>query len=517
MSYAVEMKGITKIFPGVVANDSIDFNAEKGTICGLVGENGAGKTTLMKILYGMYRPDGGTLHINGTEARLNSPKDAIALHIGMVHQHFTLVPSMTVAENVMYGRPIRMKNGLLDLKKASEVVRQLSDAYAFWLHPDAVTETLPVGVKQRVEILKALYLGAEILIMDEPTAVLTPQEIQKLFDILRTLKQKGCTIILITHKLREIMEITDEVTVMRSGKVTGHVKTCDTNELELARMMVERDVLLRVPKKDAVPGEIEMRAEHLSYTNEEGVRLVDDVSFCVRRGEIVGIAGVQGNGQTELIKLLAGLIPKYDGTITLSGREILPATSPIARRNLGLGHIPEDRQTTGAALEASILDNYTMTNYLRPEFQRHGLIQYKKLRKAAEDAVQKFRIKTPAVSEYAMSLSGGNLQKLIAARELLMGPRFLMACQPTRGVDIGAMEFIHQQIVAMRDSGGAVLLVSNELSEVMSLSDRILVIFRGRFVGEIDSKLATEEQLGQWMAGIVNQPRAEGSVMGNEF
>lgn len=509
MSYAVEMRGIRKTFPGVVANDSIDFCVEKGTICGLVGENGAGKTTLMKILYGMYRPDGGTLHINGKEAKFNSPKDAIALHIGMVHQHFTLVPSMTVAENIMYGRPIRKRSGLLDLKKASEVIRALSDEYAFDLNPDAVTADLPVGVKQRVEILKALYLGAEILIMDEPTAVLTPQEIQKLFDILRILKSKGCTIILITHKLREIMEITDDVTVMRNGKVTGHVNTCDTNELELARMMVERDVLLRVPKGEAKPGEIEMQAEHLSYTNDEGVKVVNDVSFCVRRGEIVGIAGVQGNGQTELIEVISGLITKYTGELTIGGQKLSSNASPITRRNLGLGHIPEDRQTTGAALEATLLDNYTMTNYLRPEFQKHHIIQYKKLRKAAEDAIEKFRVKTPSVNEYALSLSGGNLQKLIAAREILMSPKFLMACQPTRGVDIGAMEFIHQQIVAMRDAGSAVLLVSNELSEIMSLSDRILVMFRGRFVGEIDAKLATEEQLGQWMAGIVDKKPEE--------
>lgn len=509
MSYAVEMRGIRKTFPGVVANDFIDFSVERGTICGLVGENGAGKTTLMKILYGMYRPDAGTLYINGEEAKFNSPKDAITLHIGMVHQHFTLVPSMTVAENIMYGRPIRKKSGLLDLKKASEVIRTLSDEYAFDLNPDAVTADLPVGVKQRIEILKALYLGAEILIMDEPTAVLTPQEIQKLFNILRILKGKGCTIILITHKLREIMEITDDVTVMRNGKVTGHVKTCDTNELELARMMVERDVLLRVPKEEAKPGEIEMKAEHLSYTNDEGVKVVDDVNFCVRRGEIVGIAGVQGNGQTELIEMISGLITKYTGELMIGGQKLSSNASPIKRRNLGLGHIPEDRQTTGAALEATLLDNYTMTNYLRPEFQKHHIIQYKKLKKATEDAIEKFRVKTPSINEYAFSLSGGNLQKLIAAREILMKPKFLMACQPTRGVDIGAMEFIHQQIVAMRDAGSAVLLVSNELSEIMSLSDRILVMFRGRFVGEIDAKLATEEQLGRWMAGIVDKKPEE--------
>lgn len=501
MEEAVLLKNIVKKFPGTIANDHVTVSIRKNSIHGIIGENGAGKTTLMKQLYGMYQPDQGEIFLNGKPVVFHSPKDAIEHRIGMVHQHFTLVPSMTVVENVILGRPPG-KKGLLDRKAARKEVERLCEKYHFKMDLDAVTEDLPVGLKQRIEILKALYLGADVLIMDEPTAVLTPQEITGLFDTLQELRESGASIILITHKLSEVMAITDDITVLRDGKVTGHIMTKDTNEQELARMMVGRGVLLRVEKKPCHPGEAALAVEHIQCKNEEGIMVVDDVSFTLHYGEIVGIAGVQGNGQTELIDIISGMNIEYRGNIALGNHKVRQKATPLDRRKMGLGHIPEDRQTAGSAPEASIEDNFTMTTYRKPEINKSGLILKKIIRKQLRESVELFQIKIPGEKQKGSSLSGGNMQKLIFAREYNLNPSVLIASQPTRGVDIGAMEFIHNKLVEMRDENKAILLVSNELSEIMSLSDRILVMYKGKITGSFKAEEVTEEKLGLYMAGI---------------
>ena len=512
MSVAVQMKNIVKLFGAVRANDDVCLTIQKNSIHGIIGENGAGKTTLMKILYGMYRPDGGEILLDGKRVKFSSPKDAIACHIGMVHQHFTLVPSMTVMENIILGCPPQ-KRGFIDRKKALEQVNALCEKYNFNMDPNAVISELPVGLRQRVEILNALFLGADILIMDEPTAVLTPQEITGLFETLKELRNHGASIILITHKLSEVMAITDEVTVLRDGKVTGRVHTSDTNERALAQMMVGRGVLLNVEKAPAQLGDTVLRMEHIRSCNDDGLLTVDDVSFSLREGEIVGIAGVQGNGQSELIEILSGVNQDYVGAITIAGKLIPRESTPWARRKAGLGLIPEDRQISGSAGVATVEDNFLMTTYRKRNINKHGFISRKIARMELEASIEAFKIKIPSIKAGGYSLSGGNMQKLIVAREYNLHPKILIAAQPTRGVDIGAMEIIHKKLVELRESGKAVLLVSNELSEIMSLSDRILVMYQGRIMGEVAAKDAEESQLGLWMAGISEMLDSENSEL----
>lgn len=508
MEEAVLLKDIVKAFPGTIANNHITISVRKNSIHGIVGENGAGKTTLMKQLYGMYRPDEGEIRINGKQVAFHSPRDAISCRIGMVHQHFTLVNSMSVVENIILGRPI-LKYGFVDIKKAKEEIALLCRKYNFDMDLDAKAEDLPVGLKQRVEILKALYLGADVLIMDEPTAVLTPQEITELFATLRNLRDQGASIILITHKLSEVMQLTDEVTVLRDGQVTGHVFTKDTNEQELARMMIGRGLMLCIDKQETKAGGRALGVRNIRCKNDDGLMVVNDVSFDVRYGEIVGIAGVQGNGQTELIEVISGINQEYAGTVEIGGQKVQAKSSPWQRRAMGLGHIPEDRQREGSAPDATIEDNFLMTTYRKPGINRHALISRKKALHELGEMVEKFKIKIPGYKAKGSSLSGGNMQKLIFAREYNLDPQCLIASQPTRGVDIGAMEFIHSHLAGMRDQGKAVLLVSNELSEIMLLSDRVLVMYEGKISGEVKAGELSEEKIGLLMAGVTQEGRVQ--------
>lgn len=508
MGRQIELKKITKVFGKLTANSEVDFTVESGKIYGLIGENGAGKTTLMRVLYGMYEPDGGEILIDGKAVRFKSPKDAIDMGIGMVHQHFALVPTLTVTQNMILGKPIQKKNGLLDMKQAEQMVLDIGKQYKLEVPPKALVKDIPVSLQQRVEILKALYLGADLLIMDEPTAVLTPQEIVKLFETLVELRNAGKSIILITHKLNEIMQITDEIMVLRLGKVTGHVKTSETDERRIAEMMVGRQLSEQKEKKVVDQSQIALEAERLEYVDKWGVKAVDDISFTLHKGEILGIAGVQGNGQSELIDILTGMVNDYKGKILIEGREVSPSMGTRIRREYGMGCIPEDRQLTGAAVGATILSNFIMEGYRSRDFAGRYFINYKKAKQITWDNVKKFTVKTDNIMNDALSLSGGNLQKLIVARELYLKPSVLIAAQPSRGVDIGATEYIHDTLVEHRNQGNAVLLVSNELSEIMAISDRILVIYNGRFVGEVNPGAATEEEIGLLMAGIVREGTA---------
>lgn len=502
MAYAVEMKHITKKFPNVLANSDVNLKVEWGSIHGLIGENGAGKTTLMKVLYGMYHPDEGEILIDGKPVSLKSPKDAIMHSIGMVHQHFTLVDSLTVTQNIILGKPICKKNGLLDLERANKTVEELGKAYGLAVNPRSLVKDLPVAMQQRVEILKVLYLGADILILDEPTAVLTPQEINSLLETLKLLKEKGKSIILITHKLKELMSVTDDITVLRNGVVTGVVKTSEASEKLIASMMVGKEISFEVEKKPACPGKPALCVEHLHYKDKFGVTMLDDVSFTLRHGEILGVAGVQGNGQTELIDVISGMVTNYEGSICFDDREIKTSDLPLARRAAGLGHIPEDRQTMGAALGASLMENFVMGGLDNPEYTTRYTIVYSKVASVAKKQYQHFDVKYSSLSEAAGTLSGGNLQKAIVAREIYRNPKVLIAAQPSRGVDIGATMFIHEQLVKLRDAGKGVLLVSSELSEIMSLSDRVIVMYNGGIVGEVNPKECSEEEIGLMMAGM---------------
>lgn len=508
MGRQIELKKITKVFGKLTANSEVDFTVESGKIYGLIGENGAGKTTLMRVLYGMYEPDGGEILIDGKAVRFKSPKDAIDMGIGMVHQHFALVPTLTVTQNMILGKPIQKKNGLLDMKQAEQMVLDIGKQYKLEVPPKALVKDIPVSLQQRVEILKALYLGADLLIMDKPTAVLTPQEIVKLFETLVELRNAGKSIILITHKLNEIMQITDEIMVLRLGKVTGHVKTSETDERRIAEMMVGRQLSEQKEKKVVDQSQVALEAERLEYVDKWGVKAVDDISFTLHKGEILGIAGVQGNGQSELIDILTGMVNDYKGTIRIEGREVSPSMGTRIRREYGMGCIPEDRQLTGAAVGATILSNFIMEGYRSRDFAGRYFINYKKAKQITWNNVKKFTVKTDNIMNDALSLSGGNLQKLIVARELYLKPSVLIAAQPSRGVDIGATEYIHDTLVEHRNQGNAVLLVSNELSEIMAISDRILVIYNGRFVGEVNPGAATEEEIGLLMAGIVREGTA---------
>jgi general nucleoside transport system ATP-binding protein len=497
---ALEMRGITKAFPGVVANNQVDFTVRAGEIHALVGENGAGKSTLMNVLYGLVHPDSGEILIDGKSTRISGPRDAIALGIGMVHQHFMLIPVFTVGENVMLGREPVTGPGFYDRAKAREEIAALTRKYGLALDPDARMGDLPVGLQQRAEIVKVLYRGANILILDEPTGVLTPQESKELFGVLKDLVKTGKTIIFISHKLREVLEISDRITVMRRGKVVGHLITKDTNEEEIATLMVGREVLLRVDKKPAKPGAVTFKVENLTANSDRGVPALKGVSFELRQGEILGIAGVEGNGQSELMEVLAGTRRATGGRVLLADKDV---TTFDARteRDAGIAFIPEDRRGTGLVLSFSVAENSILGREKAPAFSwREFVLRLLAIREWARKLVKEFDIRTPSIDTAARNLSGGNQQKVIVAREMGSNPRVLLAAQPTRGVDIGAIEFIHQRIVAERDQGAAVLLVSAELDEVRSLSDRIAVIYEGKIVS-IEPGDAPEERLGLLMTG----------------
>ncbi len=496
----VEMRGITVTFPGVVANDNVSIEVYPGEILALLGENGAGKTTLMNVLYGLYRPDQGEIRVGGKPVTISDPKDAIKLGIGMVHQHFMLIPPFSVAENIVLGTEPVGAGGVLDLGRAFRDVTDLSAKYGLTVDPAARVENISVGMQQRVEILKVLYRGAEVLILDEPTAVLTPQEVDELAAIMRNLASQGESIIFITHKLKEVMAISDRVAVLRRGKVVGTVPTRETTPEDLARMMVGRDVVLSIDKGPARAGDVVLRVEDIQVKSARGLPAVRGVSFEVRAGEIVGVAGIEGNGQSELVEALTGLRKVASGRITVVGREITnrPPREVIGK---GVGHIPEDRQRRGLILSFSIAENLILERYHQPPFARGINLDFREVRAYARKVISEFDVRTPGENLRVGSLSGGNQQKVVVARELSLEPRLLIASQPTRGLDVGAIEFVHRRLVAQRDRGKAILLVSLELDEIMSLADRILVLYEGRIVGSMKAEEATEAEIGFLMAG----------------
>jgi simple sugar transport system ATP-binding protein len=500
----LELRNITKRFGKVLANDRVSIAVRTGTIHAIVGENGAGKSTAMKLAYGFYRPDGGEILVDGKIQSIQNPHDAIALGIGMVHQHFMLVDPMTVAENIVLGAEPGTAVAL-DLNRAEKKITALSEEFHLAIDPRSIVETLSVGEQQRVELLKALYRNARILILDEPTAVLTPQEVEKFFHILREMRAQGKTVIIITHKLEEVLAISDDVTIMRDGRVVGQRKTSETNAAELARLMVGREVLLRVEKKRAQPNGILLDVRKLSVNKAEGGRPLDDVSFIVRAGEIVGIAGVEGNGQTELIEVLAGLIdPSQTGGEVLFEKQTITTHSARARKEIGIAHIPEDRHRRGLLLDSSLAENAILgVHYRKPAVRHDGgvLLDEAGIRTRATQIIRDFDVRPPNSELPSRALSGGNQQKLIIGREFELPPKLLLVSQPTRGVDIGAIEFIHRKLVDLRDSGCAILLVSAELEEVTALADRLMVMYHGRIVGEVDPAQATREEIGLMMTG----------------
>ena len=503
--YVIEMLHITKVFPGIKANDDITLQLRRGEIHALLGENGAGKSTLMSVLFGLYQPDGGEIRKDGRKVEINSPNDATALHIGMVHQHFKLIDVFTVLENIVLGAE-DTKNGFLTTKAARKKVQELSERYGLLVDLDAKVENITVGMQQRVEILKMLYRDNEVLIFDEPTAVLTPQEIDELMKIMKGLAAEGKSILFITHKLNEIMAVSDRVSVLRKGRYIGTVDTANTTQQELSRMMVGRDVQLVVEKKPSVPGEIIMDVQELSVMSKLYHReAVNRVSFNVRQGEIVCIAGIDGNGQSELVYALTGLEKPSSGRILLQGQDITHL-SIRERAKAGMSHIPEDRHKHGLVLDYTLEQNLVLQCYQDPQFQRMGLIRFDEVRAYADKLIEDFDIRSgQGPVTIARSMSGGNQQKAIIAREVDRDMPLIVAVQPTRGLDVGAIENVHAQLVKERDAGKAVLLVSLELEEVMNLSDRILVMYEGEIVGELDPKATTVEELGLYMAGAKRQ------------
>ena len=529
--YVIEMLNITKEFPGIRANDDITLRLRRGEIHALLGENGAGKSTLMSVLFGLYQPEKGVIKKDGEVVRIKDPNDATMLNIGMVHQHFKLVEVFTVLENIILGvEPNRM--GFLQKKEARKKVLELSERYGLKIDPDALIEDISVGMQQRVEILKMLYRDNDILIFDEPTAVLTPQEIEELMHIMRSFAAEGKSILFITHKLNEIMAVADRCTVLRKGKCIGTVDVKDTDKTKLSRMMVGRDVEFVVSKDDAKPGDTILEVSHLTVPSKSHKNnAVKDVSFQVRAGEIVCLAGIEGNGQTECVYALTGLEKPSDGTVKIKGEPIVligrkrgkqsadtlnkskTVLMPIRQRSkLGMSHIPEDRQKFGLVLDYTLEENLVLQRYWEPAFQKNGFIRKTSVRQYAEKLIKQYDIRSgqgPITA--ARSMSGGNQQKAIVARELDKNPELLIAVQPTRGLDVGAIEYIHKQLVAARDNGKAVFLVSLELDEVMNVSDRILVMYEGEIVGEFDPKVTTVEELGLFMAGAKKQA-VEGMV-----
>ena len=500
--YAIEMVNITKRFPGIVANDNVTLQLKPGEIHALLGENGAGKSTLMSVLFGLYQAEEGVIKKNGEVVKIDNPNDANALGIGMVHQHFKLVECFSVLDNIILGVE-DTKNGMLQREMARQKVLALSEKYGLSVNPDAIIENISVGMQQRTEILKMLYRENEILIFDEPTAVLTPQEIEELLQIMRNLAAEGKSILFISHKLNEIMAVADRCSVLRKGKYIGTVEIANCTKDDLSRMMVGRDVEFAVQKEEAKPGDVVLDVKNLSVASKVSKKnAVSDVSFQVRAGEIVCIAGIDGNGQSELVYGISGLENVVNGTVSFCGTDITKA--PIRKRSLmGMSHIPEDRHKHGLVLDYTLEDNMVLQRYFEPEFtDKFGFLRRKNIRTYAERLIEQFDVRSgqgPATISRAMS--GGNQQKAIIAREMDKDPKLLIAVQPTRGLDVGAIEFVHKQIVAQRDAGKAVLLVSLELDEVMTVSDRILVMYEGQIVGELDPKKTTVEELGLYMAG----------------
>lgn len=500
---ALEVRNITKRFPGVLANDHISFTLEKGEIHAFLGENGAGKSTLMNILYGLYAPDEGQIFVNGTQVTIHNSADAIKLGLGMVHQEYALVDTLTAAENIMLGTEI-VSGPLLDQRQANRRIDQLSREYGLSIPPDALVQDLPVGVQQRVEILKALYRNADMLILDEPTAVLTPQEAEDLFRVMRSLVARGKSIIFISHKLKEVLSIADRITVLRRGKVVGTALPAASTDRTLASMMVGRDVVLTVDKTAAQPGALVLEVKGLSVLDDRTQTAVDGVTLEVRAGEVLGIAGVQGNGQTELVEAVNGLRPVVSGQVCIAGRETT-GLSPRQINELGVAYIPEDRKGTGLVLSYPIADNLVLSTYYRAPFARGLRIMASQIEEQARKLVKQFDIRTPSIWTSAGSLSGGNQQKIIVAREFSRPIKLLVASQPTRGIDVGSIEFIHRSIIQQRDDGVAVLLVSAELDEVLALSDRIAVMYKGNILAVLPRAEATRDRLGLLMAGITEE------------
>lgn len=501
MSLRLELRDITKQFPGVLANDRVSIQVERGKVLGLLGENGAGKSTLMNILSGIYRPDSGSIVVDGEQRDFKDPAEAIAAGIGMVHQHFMLVPVFDVVESVALGAETSHGPlGTFDRASARTKIVELSKRYGLSVDPDAKIESLPVGVRQRVEILKALYRKSDVLVLDEPSAVLTPQETEELFEIIRGLAKSGTSVIFITHKLHEVLEVADTITVLRRGKVVGTVKPSDVDPKQLAEMMVGREVQLTVERGKSKVGAVNLQLESVNVLNDAGEIAVSNVSLEIRAGEIVAIAGVQGNGQTELVEAITGLRSVDSGEMKLCGKSIVGA-NPRQIADIGVAHIPEDRSRDGMVKGMSVSENLMLNSYHRTPFSSRGTLNHKAIEAAAERIVKDFDVRTPSIHTDIASLSGGNQQKVIVGREFSRQVVLVVAAQPTRGLDVGSIEYIHKRIIEQRDAGAAVLIVSTELDEVLALGDRIAVMFEGKIVGVLDSKAATRERVGLLMGG----------------
>lgn len=499
LEYVIEMLGIRKEFPGIVANDNINLQVKNGEIHALLGENGAGKSTLMNVLFGLYQPEKGEIRVNGKKVNITNPNIANDLGIGMVHQHFMLVNNFSVTENIILGNE-PVKTGKINLKDAEKQVKEISERYGLAVNPSAKISDISVGMQQRVEILKTLYRGAEILIFDEPTAVLTPQEIKELIGIMKTLIKEGKSIILITHKLKEIMEVCDRVTVIRKGEGIGTVNVAETNPNELAALMVGREVLFTTQKTEAVPAEEVLKIQDLTVKDSRNVTVIDSLNLSVKAGEIVGIAGVDGNGQSELIEAITGLMNSQSGSILLNGKDIRNQR-PRQITEAGVGHIPQDRHKHGLVLDFPVGENMVLQTYYQKPYSKKGVLNFKAIYDKAEKLIKEFDVRTPSSSTLARALSGGNQQKAIIGREVDRDPDLLIAAQPTRGLDVGAIEFIHRRLIEQRDKGKAVLLISFELEEIMNVSDRIAVIYEGKIVAIVSPKETTEQELGLLMAG----------------
>ena len=509
MEYVIEMLNIRKEFPGIVANDNVTLQVKKGEIHALLGENGAGKSTLMNVLFGLYQPEKGEIRVNGEPVKITNPNIANDLGIGMVHQHFMLVDPFTVTENIILGKE-PSKAGKINLKDASKKVRELSERYHLSVDPDAKIKDISVGMQQRVEILKTLYRGAEILIFDEPTAVLTPQEIKELMMIMKSLVNEGKSIILITHKLKEIMEVCDRVTVMRKGVGIGTVNVSESDPNSLASLMVGRDVVFKTEKKEATPADVVLDINGISVKDARGIQAVNQLSLSVRAGEIVGIAGIDGNGQTELIEAITGLKKTISGSIKINGKEI-QNLKPRKISESGVGHIPEDRHKHGLVLDYSIGENIVLQTYYQKPLSKSGVLNYSKIYDQARKIISEYDVRTPSEYTPARALSGGNQQKAIIGREVDRNPDLLIAAQPTRGLDVGAIEFIHKRLIEQRDNGKAVLLISFELDEILNVSDRIAVIYEGEIVAIVNPRETTEQELGLMMAGSKRMEAGEKS------
>ncbi len=496
----LEVRGITKRFPGVLANDNINLSLHKGEVLGLLGENGAGKSTLMNMIYGLYKPDEGEILVNGAPVEISGSKDAIELGIGMVHQHFQLVDVLTVTENVMLGNEA-VSGPFLRRDRARREIESLSREYGLDVNPDALISDLPVGIQQRVEIIKALYRHADILILDEPTAVLTPQETRGLFKIMHTLLERGVSIIFISHKLKEVLEICDKVVVLRRGAVAGHADPKDSTEQSLASLMVGRDVILEVEKEEATPGDEILNVVNLHVRDDRGLPAVEGVSFGLQRGEILGIAGVQGNGQTELVEALTGMRAVDDGRFFIQGEELTGA-APRRVTERGVGHVPEDRQRDGLVASFTVMHNLVLSTYYKDEFSKAIVVDERAIAENARQLVEQYDVRPPIINNVVGGLSGGNQQKVIVAREFARDVDLLIASQPTRGLDVGSIEFIHRQIIRMRDAGAGILLVSSELDEVLSLADRVAVMFEGQIIDILSVEEADRDTVGLRMAGV---------------